>query len=452
MSEKILVVDDEIHIRESISYILQKNEFDVSMAQNGDEALEFIKKNDVDIVISDISMPKLDGISLLKKITEISPKTFVIIITAYASIETAVKSLRLGAFDYLMKPLNLNEILYRINRLIEHKNLSLENKFLREELNKKYDFSNIIGESTKITNVFTAIKKVARTDVTVLIQGRSGTGKELVAKAIHYHSKRANKKIVTVNCGALTESIIESELFGHKKGSFTGASSDKEGLFKVADRGTIFLDEISEMPLPMQVKLLRVLEEGEITLVGSTEQIKIDVRVIAATNKVLSEEVENGNFREDLFFRLNVVELNLPILEERREDIPLLVDFFIHKFNKEMGLNIKGVENDVMRIFMNRSWKGQIRELENVIERAMIFTENDYLNIVDLPIYLVPRSSQDQTIEKFEQFPLDLKAATRIFEHQHITQVLKQFDNHREKTAKALGINVSSLYRKLSEQ
>lgn len=450
MAEKILVVDDEIHIRESISYILEKNEFDVSMAQNGEEALGFIEKNDVDIVISDISMPKLDGISLLKKITEVSPKTFVIIITAYASIETAVKALRLGAFDYLMKPLNLNEVLYRINRLIEHKNLSLENKFLREEINKKYDFSNIIGESPNIKKVFNSIKKVARTDATVLIQGRSGTGKELVAKAIHYHSKRANKKIVTVNCGALTETIIESELFGHKKGAFTGATFEKDGLFKVADNGTIFLDEISEMPLPMQVKLLRVLEEGEITPVGSTEEIKINVRIIAATNKVLSEEVEKGKFREDLYFRLNVVELNIPILEERREDIPLLIDFFIHKFNQEMGLNVKGVENDVMRILMHRNWKGQIRELENVIERAMIFSENDYIETQDLPASLVPK--EGQILEKYDEFPLDLKSATKIFEHKHILKVLEQFNNHREKTAQALGINVSSLYRKLSEQ
>ncbi|MCC7429567.1 sigma-54-dependent Fis family transcriptional regulator [bacterium] len=449
MPEKILVVDDEINIRESISYILKKNNYDVEICQDGEEALELISKENFTLVISDISMPKLDGISLLTKITEISPKTFVIIITAYASIETAVKALRLGAFDYIIKPLNLNELVYRVNRLIEHKNLALENKYLREEVSKKYDFDKIIGKSPKLEDLFKSIKKISKTDATVLIQGKSGTGKELVAKSIHYHSKRSNKKIITVNCGAIAETIIESELFGHRKGSFTGSVSDKDGLFKVADEGTIFLDEISEMPLNLQVKLLRVLEQGEVTPVGATEPIHVNVRIIAATNKILSEEVEKGKFREDLFFRLNVIELNIPSIEERRDDIPLLVDFFIHKFNQEMGTAIKGVENDVMRILMNRDWKGQIREIENVIERAMIFTESDYLKIADFPQAFSPQN--EISVDISSDYPYDLKSATRNFEKKHILKVLQIFNEHREKTAEALGINVSSLYRKLSE-
>ncbi|MEK6570834.1 MAG: sigma-54 dependent transcriptional regulator, partial [Bacteroidota bacterium] len=332
MTPRVLVVDDEEIIRDSLSFILQKEGYEVEEAANGQEAFKKITENPPDVVITDIEMPGMKGVDLLEKVSQVSPQTFVIIITAYASIETAVQALRKGAYDYILKPLEFDELILRLRRLMEFKRLALENQILRQEINREYDFHNFIGQSAVIRKVFRTIERVAESDGTVLITGRSGTGKELVARAIHHNSMRRQNRFVPLNCGAIPENLFESELFGYKKGAFTDAVSDKDGMIKVANGGTLFLDEVSEMPLHLQVKLLRALEQKEITPVGSTVPLKVDVRIIAATNQNLAERVEQGKFRDDLYYRLNIIEIDLPSLTERREDVPLLVQHFIEKF------------------------------------------------------------------------------------------------------------------------
>lgn len=443
---KILVVDDENIIRESLVFILRKENFEVDEAANGREALEKIMSINYDLLITDIEMPEMKGIELLEKVRQLSPNTFVILITAYASIDTAINAFRRGASDYILKPLEFEELLHRIRRIFEYKDLLQENINLRAEINREYDFQNIIGESLAMKKVFELVKRVSQTDGTVLITGKSGTGKELIARAIHYNSNRASKKFVAINCGAIVETLFESELFGHKKGSFTGAVADKDGLFKIADGGTIFLDEVSEIPLYLQVKLLRVIEEKEVLPVGSTNPIKVDVRIITASNKALQELVEQGKFREDLFYRLNIVEIHLPSLEERKEDIALLIQHFIKKHSKRMGKLVKGASNDVVRVLMSHKWKGQVRELENIIERALIFCSSDELTLKDLP-------------EEFQQKPIPnapvnsnrLKDRIREFERDFIKNMLEIYQFDKNRVAKELDISVSSLYRKIDE-
>jgi two-component system response regulator PilR (NtrC family) len=446
MKYKILVVDDEDIIRDSLSFVLKDEGYDVSQAKNGREAYESVTKENYDVVITDIEMPEMNGMELLEKISEVSPQTFVIIITAFASIETAIKSLRKGAYDYIIKPIEFDEIIFKIKRLVVHKQLSLENQLLRQELNKTYDFNNIIGQSQPMKDVFKIIEKVASTDSNILITGKSGTGKELVARAIHYNSQRKAGRFVPVNCGAVVESLFESELFGHKKGAFTGAIRDKDGLFKIADDGSLFLDEIGEFPHMLQVKLLRAIEQKEITPVGGTDPIKVDTRIIAATNRDLSKEIEKGSFREDLFYRLNVVEIKLPPLSERPEDIPLLVKHFINKYKIEMNKNIQGVDNEAMRVLMKYNWKGEVRELENVIERAVIFCEGDFITVSNLPQMMLNESTNIS-----DKVPRNLKDALRVYERKHIIDELRLSNNNKEKTAETLGISLSSLYRKIEE-
>src|SRR3989304_2501492 len=336
MTPKVLVVDDEQSIRESLSFILQKEGYEVEEAPNGQEAYKKVSETPPDIVITDIEMPGMKGVELLEKISQVSPQTFVIIITAYGSIETAIKALRMGAYDYILKPLDFDELVLRLRRLMEFKRLALENQMLRQEINREYDFHNLVGQSAVMKSVFKTIERVAQSDGTVLITGKSGTGKELVARAIHHNGARRQNRFVPVNCGAIPDNLFESEIFGHKKGAFTDAVSDKDGMFKTANGGTLFLDEVSETPLHLQVKLLRAIEQKEITPVGSTTPLKIDVRIIAATNQNLVERVEQGKFRDDLYYRLNVIEINLPSLSEHREDVTLLVQHFIEKFRSEM--------------------------------------------------------------------------------------------------------------------
>ncbi|HEY4612405.1 MAG TPA: sigma-54 dependent transcriptional regulator [Bacteroidota bacterium] len=379
MAERILVVDDEQIIRESLGFILKKEGYTVEEASNGREALEKQSVQPFDVIITDIEMPEMRGIDLMGEITRRTPQTFVMIITAFGSIETAVQALRSGAHDYILKPIDFDDLLHRVKKLLKYRSLALENSLLRQELNRNYDFDRIIGKSERMNGVFQTIKRVATSEGTVLVTGKSGTGKELVARAIHYNSHRSNKRFVTVNCGAIVETLFESELFGHKKGSFTGATSDKEGLFKVADGGTVFLDEVGEIPLHLQVKLLRAIEQKEITPVGMTDTHKVDVRIIAATNRDLRKLVETGKFREDLFYRLNVVEIHLPSLTERPEDIPQLAQHFLDMYKRQMSRPIKGITNEAMSALMQYHWKGEIRELENVIERAVIFCEGDFI-------------------------------------------------------------------------
>jgi two-component system response regulator PilR (NtrC family) len=349
MAESILIVDDEDIIRESLSFVLKKEGYEVQDAPNGKEALDLVKTDSFDIVLTDLEMPEMKGIELLENITQFSPETMVVIITAYGSVDTAIAALRKGAVDYILKPVEFDELLVKVRRLLADRRLTIENKMLRSELHRQYDFQNLIGKSSAMQGVFETVKRVATTDGTVLICGKSGTGKELVARAIHYNSARSSKPFVPVNCGAIVENLFESELFGHKRGSFTGATTDREGFFKAASGGTIFLDEVSEIPLHQQVKLLRSIELKEIVPVGTSHPIPIDVRIIASTNRDLGKEVEAGKYREDLYYRLNVVEITLPSLAERPDDIPLLVQHFVFKYAREMNKNVKGVDNEVMK-------------------------------------------------------------------------------------------------------
>jgi DNA-binding NtrC family response regulator len=447
MAESILIVDDEDIIRESLSFVLTKEGYHVRDAANGALAVEMLKTESFDLVLTDLEMPEMKGIELLEHVTNFAPETLVVIITAYGSIDSAIAALRKGAVDYILKPVEFDELLVKIRRLIAGRRLMLENKLLRGELHRQYDFSNIVGQSPSMARVFDTIKKVAATDGTVLIYGKSGTGKELVARAIHFNSKRSLRPFIPVNCGAIVENLFESELFGHKRGSFTGASTDRDGYFKSADGGSIFLDEVSEIPLHLQVKLLRAIELKEITPVGTSVAQTIDVRIIASTNKNLEKEVEAGRYREDLFYRLNIVEINLPPLVERGDDIPLLVQHFVTKYAREMNKDIRGVDNEVMKALLGHSWKGEIRELENIIERAVIFAEGTLITKSELPGFFEQR--QDAL------YPFDsrrsMKEAVDEFERQYITHVLRTNAFNKEATAKALKISLSSLYRKIEE-
>lgn len=446
MTHKILVVDDEEIIRDSIYYVLEKEGYIVEKAENGKAAYDILVNNHFELVITDIEMPVMKGTELLEKIKTLDVQTSVIIITAFGSLDTAITALRNGASDYILKPVEFDELLIKVKRLIENKDLLLENRVLREEIHRKYDFDNIVGKSASIKKVYDMIEAVAETDTTVLISGNSGTGKELVARALHYKSKRKNKPFVAVNCGAISENLIESELFGHKKGAFTGAISDKEGFIKAADGGTLFLDEISEMPPQLQVKLLRAIQEKEYTPVGTTSSLPVNVRFIATTNRNLEEEVKAGRFRDDLYYRINVIDIHLPSLKEREEDIHLLADHFLNKYRKELNKNIMGIDSEAMHALLNHEWKGEVRELENIIERAVIFCKSDLIKIQDLP-----PSFKLKTDEADFSFSGSLDDSVRKFERDFILRALQNNDNNKEKTADSLSVGLSTLYRKLKE-
>jgi two-component system response regulator PilR (NtrC family) len=446
MTKNILVVDDEQIIRESLSYILKKESYNVDEAENGKTAYDLLLETNYDLVITDLEMPEMKGTELLEKIRDLSAQTATIVITAYGSLETAISALRAGASDYVLKPVEFDELLIKVKRLFEMKDLITENQILRSELQRTTEDHKIIGKSYAIRKIFELIDSVADTDSTVLISGKSGTGKELVAKALHYTSKRKDKPFVVVNCGAISDTLIESELFGHKKGAFTGAVSDKEGFMKAANGGTLFLDEIGEMPLDLQVKLLRSIQEKEYTPVGTTKAIPVNVRFVASTNKNLSEEIKAGNFREDLFYRLNVVEIVLPSLKDRTEDIPILANHFVDKYRKEMNKGIKGISEDAMRVLINHEWKGEVRELENVIERSIIFCNEDYIGVNNLPSSLVVDE---------EDFSLSLtnslEDSVKKYERDIIINALHSNDFNKEKTADYLNVGLSTLYRRLKD-
>ncbi len=446
MPGKILVVDDEEIIRESLTFILRKEGYVVDEAENGKIAHQKILENFYDIVITDIEMPEMKGIELLEKISALTIQTAVMIITAYGSLDTAIRALRNGASDYILKPVEFDELVIKIKRILDTKRILLENQILRRETQRNYDFSRMIGKSPMMQKIFDMIKTVADSNSTVMITGNSGTGKELVARAIHAHGRRSTMPFVALNCGAISENLIESELFGHKKGSFTGAVSDKEGFLKAADGGTLFLDEISEMPINLQTKLLRVIQEKECTPVGTTYTIPIDVRFLASTNRNLKAEVEKGSFREDLYYRLNVIELNVPSLKNRREDIPLLVDFFINRYREEMNKPIKGVDAAALRAMMNHDWRGEVRELENVIERAVLFAQDEMVVMNDLPEYI--RSSKEFTIPD-ELGSLD--EYLKLMEKEFVMKALESNNFDKEKTADSLKLGLSTLYRKIKD-
>lgn len=446
MPDRILVVDDEKIIRESIGFILKKEGFSVTEAPNGKAAYDRLCTESFDLVISDIEMPEMKGIELLDLTMHLSPQTIVVIITAYGSLDTAIAALRKGASDYILKPIEFDELVPKIKRLLELRRSAMEVQYLRRELHRDYDFSKLVGKSDEMKAVFNIIQKVAGTDSNVLITGKSGTGKELVARAIHFNSQRKDKPFIAVNAGAIPENLIESELFGHKKGSFTGAVADKLGYFKAADGGSLLLDEISEMPLQLQVKLLRAIEQREIAPVGVTQPVPIDVRILASTNRNLKEEVDGGRFRQDLYYRLNVVEVHLPSLADRKDDIPLLVEHFVEKYRKEMRKDIKGVSNDVMRLLVQFSWKGEIRELENIVERAVIFAAGDTITLEDLPDLMRRDSGITVTADK-----PSLEAALKDFERMYILATLRKHKFDKEKTAADLSVSLPTLYRRIKD-
>jgi len=448
----ILVIDDERSMREFLSIMLGKEGYRAIAIDNGNDALEFISKNKYDLIITDIKMPKMSGIDILRESMALHPNTPVIMITAFASTEVAVEAMKLGAYDYITKPFNVDEIKIIIKNAIEKKSLFDENISLREELKGRYQFSNIVGKSDKIQKVFELIMKVANSRSTVLITGESGTGKELVAKAIHHNSNRRDKPFVSISCGAIPETLLESELFGHQKGAFTSADSDKKGLFEIADGGTFFLDEVTEAPPSIQAKLLRVLQEKEFKRVGGVKDIKVDVRVIAATNKNLHKLIEEGKFREDLYYRLNVIPIELPPLRERKEDIPLLINHFINKYNFTNKKNIKGMTLKAMEMLERYIWRGNIRELENVIERAVTLETNDNIQADSLSDEIRNyRGEHLKTISEIPSEGVNLEDYITKIEKDIILSALEKTGWVKKKAAELLNMSFRSFRYKLQK-
>ena len=381
----ILVADDEALARQGIAELLQEEGYLVYQAADGTAALQMLDEVDVDVVLTDLRMPGADGLAVLRKVRDVCPQTMVMLMTAYASVETVVEALRLGAQDYLIKPILLDDVLHKVRRLLDHKQQAWELQLLRREITRHLDFESLVGRSAAMKELFELIQKVAPTNATVLITGESGVGKEVVARLLHSLSAQSDRVFLPVNCSAIPDTLLESQLFGYTKGAFTGAAANQEGLFQRARGGTMFLDEIGEMPITLQPKLLRALEAKEVLPVGATTPIKTDVRLLAATNRELKKEVEAGRFREDLYYRLNVIELPIPPLRDRREDIPLLVEYLVRRHNQDLKRAYKGVDNATMKVLMSLPWKGNVRELDNLLERAMILGNGDWITLSDLP-------------------------------------------------------------------
>ncbi len=446
MKAKILVVDDERAIRDLLSDALRHAGYEVLCAPNGEEALSLIRRENIYIAICDIKMPGMNGIDLLQKIPDISPETIVLLITAYASVETAVDALRYGAFDYLLKPLIYEDVIAKISRIDQYLKIKRENQILRQEMESHYDFHNIIAKSQSMQSVFDMVRKVAATRSNILITGESGTGKELIARAIHFNSPMKEGKFLPINCGTIPTTLWESELFGYVQGAFTGATRSKKGYLQIAEEGTLFLDEILEMPLDAQVKLLRVIDNKEFTPLGSVMTQRLNARIIAADNKDLKQMVEQGIFREDLYYRLNIVRIHISPLRERKEDIPPLVRHFIGQYNRELGKNIRTVDNMTMKVLFSCNWEGNVRELKNVIERAMIFCDREVIGIHDLPMEMHESRKTSELIGRG-----DLRRSVKEFEKISILSVLEEVSFDKGKASSILGLSKSSLYRKMEE-
>ncbi len=448
MKTRILIVDDEVDALDLMEELFLKHGYETFTARNGMEALAIINEQEPDILISDMVMPEMDGIKLLEVIGKKYPDISVIMITAHGTIETAVETMKKGAKDYILKPLRLDEILAKVETISQLKSLMKENLYLREKLSQKYNFNNIIGKNRKMLELFDLIKDIAKTGSTVLINGESGTGKELIANAIHFNSDRIKKPFVKVNCGVLAENLLESELFGHVKGSFTGAIRDKMGRFEIANGGTIFLDEIGDISPNMQLKLLRVLQEGEFERVGGTETIKVDVRIIAATNRDLNNMMMKGEFRQDLYYRLNVIPLEVPPLRERKDDIPLLITHFLDKFVKQFKKKIESIDDDVMKCLQYYNWQGNIRELENLLERAVVLNKSGKLTLKDFPPYVVQQEGDIQVDLDADGNLIDIVDS---YEKQIILKALRENNYNKLRTAEKLGIHRSTFMSKLKK-
>ena len=447
LNQTILIVDDDLAHRTMLKKLLGGWGYEISEADDGAVAIDAVQKRSFDLILMDIRMINVSGIEALEKIKIINPAIPVIIMTAYASVETAVDALKKGAYDYLTKPLDFDELKIAINRATEHNRLKKENEYLKERLGQKFDTQNMIGRSPLMVKLLEIVAQVAATEATVLITGKSGTGKEMIANAIHYNSLRKDAPFIKINCAALTESLLESELFGHEKGAFTGADKRREGKFRQADGGSIFLDEVSEMSAGMQVKLLRVLQEREITRVGGAEVIDVNVRVIAASNKDLKKEMELKRFREDLFYRLNVVALHVPALSERREDIPLLAQHFLEMFAAKNKKNIKGFTPQAMEKLIKYAWPGNVRELMNAVERAVVLSRSEYIDADELAL-LMADSSNVLGSDKFslpENMPLD------EVEKRSILEAINSCGGNKSEAARRLGITRKTLRKKLDK-
>ena len=454
MRPNILIVDDEENVRFFLQEVMNREGYDVTLAENGTIAIEKAKKGEFDIILLDLRMPDINGIEVLEEIKKINPALIVIIITAYGTKQIAYDAIKKGAYDYFSKPVDIDELRIVVKRAVDKLNLEKEIGKLRTQITKSYDFDNIIGKSNEIQEVFEIASKIINNDVTVLIFGESGTGKELLARAIHFNSLRKNKPFVRLNCAAIPESLLESEMFGHEKGSFTGAYERRIGKFEQADGGTLFFDEIGDMSLMTQAKLLRVLQEKDFERVGGTKTIKVDIRIIAATNKDLLKAVNEKNFREDLYFRLNVISIYLPTLRERKSDIPILLEHFIGKYNTKFNMNVLGISDEVMEMLRDYNWPGNIREMENVIQRAMVLQKEGYIN-KEFLLFTVDRSEAVGESKQNMSFPISLSDEvyhlSSQLEKKLVEEALKITGGKRQETADLLGISRKSLHNKMKK-
>ncbi len=453
MKFKILIIDDEDTIREVFSALLKEKNYSVEEAETGNQGIEIARRFHPDIILLDMNLPDISGMEVLSFVKESSIPAEVIIITAYGTIKNAVEATRLGAYDYLQKPVDNEELLLVVFRALEVKRLQREVEELRSELSSRYRFSNIIGTSSRMNSIFQMMAKISRVEGTVLITGESGTGKELVARAIHYNSSRSGKSFVVVNCGAIPKDLIESEFFGHIKGAFTDAKTEKTGKFELANHGTIFLDEIGDLSPEAQVKLLRAIGEKEIVKLGGTKTIPIDVRVIAATNQNLEELVRQGQFREDLYWRLAVLSLNLPPLRDRKEDISLLCEYLIKKFNKSLNKRIKDVSGEGMELLKSYSWPGNVRELESVLYEAMVLSDGVWIDVEDLPARIAERENHepDLSADLGKTLQEAVLQITESVERKMIRRTLKETGGNRTQAAKKLGISRKTLFNKMTQ-
>jgi len=448
--KRILIVDDEENFRHMLSVILKKENYEVETASNGEEGLKKATLSSFDQILCDIRMPQMDGMEFLTEAQKMGVEATIIMMSAYGTIDTAIEAMKLGAYDYISKPFKPDEIILTLKKAEERERLRRENELLRKEVQKEYSFENIVSKNEKMINIFEVIKKVAPYKSTILITGESGTGKELIARALHYSSDRSQRPFIPVNCGAIPENLLESELFGHVKGAFTDAIRTKKGLFEEADGGTLFLDEIGELPTQLQVKLLRVLQDGEIRRVGESKSIQIDVRIISATAKDLTKEVNEGRFREDLFYRLNVLPIYIPPLRERKEDIPLLVPHFINKYSQSMNKPVVGITSKALDALMDYKWYGNVRELENTIERAIVLTDRENIELENLPIEIQNFQDQIQLIPLAEE-EYSIKKASKFLETNLIKKALKKTKGNHTHAARLLEISHRALLYKIKE-